>query len=204
MTFCVECGTTLERAGQACPACGRGRGAKRSCGSCGKPVLAHDRYCGACGTRLPEPDAPLEFDSAIDAKLRRLAAEAHVRETPAAARAPAAPAVEHARREPVNEGPDWIPAWLNALSYKKLVWGALLGVVLTVLADMLRTASDGWLSASREYKYGEWVVHDQLWYSLGETGQNLAFFAKALGVLLAFVGLVLILLRAMRKTLLAK
>ena len=196
MAFCVECGTTLERAGQPCPACGHGRATRRACASCGKAAQARDAYCGGCGTRLPAPEAPLEFDAAIDAKLRSLKDEA---------RPPAkVPDASASRVEPVNEGPDWIPAWLNALSYKKLVWGALLGVVLTVFADILRTKSDAWLAASREYQYGEWVVHDQLWYSVGETGQNLAFFVKSLGVLLAFVALVMILLRAMRKTLLAK
>jgi hypothetical protein len=41
-------------------------------------------------------------------------------------------------------------------------------------------------------------------YSLGETCQNLAFFMRGLGVLLAFVATMLILLRAMRKTLVGK
>jgi len=103
----------------------------------------------------------------------------------------------------VNEGPEWIPAWLNALSYKKLLWGAGVGVVISVIADVLRTFGDGWLTSSREFRDGVWIVHDNFLYSLGETAQNVAVFSKVLGVLLAFVALVLILLRAMRKTLLA-
>lgn len=101
----------------------------------------------------------------------------------------------------VNEGPEWIPAWLNALSYKKLLWGAGIGVVISVIADVLRTFGDSWLTSSREFRDGVWIVHDNLAYSLGETAQNVAMFSKVLGVLLAFVALVLILLRAMRKTL---
>ena len=103
----------------------------------------------------------------------------------------------------VNEGPEWIPAWLNALSYKKLLWGAGVGVVISVIADVLRTFGDGWLTSSREFRDGVWIVHDNFLYSVGETAQNVAVFSKVLGVLLAFVALVLILLRAMRKTLLA-
>ena len=103
----------------------------------------------------------------------------------------------------VNEGPEWIPAWLNALSYKKLLWGAGIGVVISVVADVLRTFADSWLTSSREFRDGVWIVHDNFLYSLGETAQNVAVFSKVLGVLLAFVALVLILLRAMRKTLLA-
>ena len=103
----------------------------------------------------------------------------------------------------VNEGPEWIPAWLNALSYKKLLWGAGVGVVISVIADVLRTFGEGWLTSSREFRDGVWIVHDNFLYSVGETAQNVAVFSKVLGVLLAFVALVLILLRAMRKTLLA-
>ena len=79
--------------------------------------------------------------------------------------------------------------------------GAGIGVVISVIADVLRTFGDGWLTSSREFRDGVWIVHDNLAYSLGETAQNVAMFSKVLGVLLAFVALVLILLRAMRKTL---
>jgi hypothetical protein len=84
------------------------------------------------------------------------------------------------------------------------LWSGLLGVALTVVADVLRTFSDRWLVESRELASGIWVVRDEVTYSLGETCQNLAFFLRGLGVLLAFVATMLILLRAMRKTLVGK
>ena len=132
--------------------------------------------------------APLEFDAHVEAKLSHLTRVESAK--PAVAEAPV-----------VNEGPEWVPAWLNALSYKKLLWGAGIGVVISVIADVLRTFGDSWLTSSREFRDGVWIVHDNLAYSLGEAAQNVAMFSKVLGVLLAFVALVLILLRAMRKTL---
>jgi hypothetical protein len=165
------------------------------CGQCGKQAPEQDRFCAGCGASLRAP-APLEFDAHVEAKLSHLTRVESAK--PAVAEAP----VVH--EGPVlNEGPEWIPAWLNALSYKKLLWGAGVGVVISVIADVLRTFGEGWLTSSREFRDGVWIVHDNFLYSVGETAQNVAVFSKVLGVLLAFVALVLILLRAMRKTLLA-
>lgn len=202
MAFCVDCGTILERVGQPCPACGRGLpSARRGCAQCGHVAGAKDRFCAKCGSRLAEPEAPLEFDSAVEAKLQRLAGPS----SRAAERRPSAPVPRGATSPTEAEGgPDWVPIWLNRLSYARLVWGGLMGVALTVVADVLRTFSDRWLVESRELSSGIWVVRDEVKYSLGETFQNLAFFLRGLGVLLAFVAAMLILLRAMRKTLVGK
>ena len=157
------------------------------CRQCGKQAPEQDRFCGGCGAPLRAP-APLEFEAHVEAKLGRLTQVKSAK--PAVVEAPV-----------VNDGPDWIPAWLNTLSYKKLLWGAGIGVGLSVVADVLRTFGDAWLASSREFHDGVWTVHDNFLYSLGETAQNLSIFSKVLGVLLAFLALVLILLRAMRKTL---
>jgi len=219
MAFCVDCGTILERSGQPCPACGRGLpSSRKSCVQCGHATGTKDSFCAKCGSRLPEPEAPLEFDSAVEAKLQRLSGasergverrvqsselRARVAAPRGAATLPGPPSAGSTRDE-ASGGPDWVPPWLNRLSYARLVWAGLLGVVLTVVADVLRTFSDGWLVESRELSSGIWVVRDEVKYSLGETFQNLAFFLRALGVLLAFVATMLILLRAMRKTLVGK
>ncbi len=205
MAYCVDCGTILERAGSACPACGRGSpAARRACTQCGQAAGSEHRFCAKCGSRLAESEAPLEFDSAVEAKLRRLAGSS----TRAAEPASAPPIGTRARNVPARAeaqvGSDWVPPWLNRLSYSRLVWSGLLGVALTVVADVLRTFSDRWLVESRELSSGIWVVRDEVTYSLGETCQNLAFFMRGLGVLLAFVATMLILLRAMRKTLVGK
>lgn len=204
MAFCVDCGTILERAGHPCPACGRGLPAsRRGCGQCGHAAEAKDRFCAKCGARLPEAEAPLEFDSAVEAKLQRLSGASGAGSSGAVPARIAAARTASSRQE-AEGGPDWVPPWLNRLSYARLAWAGLLGVVLTVVADVLRTFSDRWLVESRELSSGVWVVRDEVKYSLAETFQNLAFFLRALGVLLAFVATMLILLRAMRKTLVGK
>ncbi|MEY2744965.1 MAG: Double zinc ribbon, partial [Planctomycetota bacterium] len=204
----IDCGTALERSSQPCPACGRGLPkAKRACPDCGQSADAKDTFCSKCGSRLPAPQAPLEFDSAVEAKLRRLSKDS-ARELASATRASRGQRAEEGRvgtgRSVEDDGPDWIPQWLNRLNYARLVWGGLLGVLLTVVADVMRTTSDRWLVESSRLSSGLVVVHDDVKYSLAETFQNLSFFLRALGVLLAFVAVMLILLRAMRKTLVGK
>lgn len=171
------------------------------CGQCGHKASDTDRFCVSCGRALPgqaTAEAPLEFDASLDAKFKRLSNDA--RPAVSALRVPASVSPV---AEPVasNEGPDWIPQWLNTLSYPKLFWGAGIGVGLSVIADVLRTVGDGWLASSRIFQDGVWVVSDEVLYSLGETAQNVGGFLKVLGVLLGFVAVVMILLRAMRKTL---
>jgi hypothetical protein len=97
--------------------------------------------------------------------------------------------------------PDKAQAFLERLSYARLVIIAVLAAGLYTFANALARWSDGWIASSRHLEGSEWVV-DKEWLLLaGKFASSVAFTFNALSIVLGFVALVLMVLRFVRGSL---